>query len=72
MQVCACRFTLGGPSAVMQSTSVSQATSSSLLHTPSATSSPGSRSLQVPLVSYLQQSTAPSLPQVERAAHFVI
>jgi len=51
----------------VQSAAVSQAVSRSLLQTPPAVLSPGVGSLQVPVV-LVQQSTASSLPQVERAA----
>jgi hypothetical protein len=40
-----------GPVAVMQSAFVSQAVVASLLHVPAAVPSPGSGSLQVPLMS---------------------
>src|SRR5262245_54225449 len=61
-----------GPVALMQPVAGSQTMVASLLHTPAAVPSPGNASLQVPLVSYTQQRTAPSLPQVERAAQLWI
>jgi len=55
----------------VQSAAASQASARSLLQTPVAIPSPGVGSLQVPVV-LVQQRTASSLPQVERAAQRAI
>jgi len=52
---------------LVQSGSVSQARSASLVQTPAAVASPGVGSVQVPAV-VVQQMTAADFPQVDRAA----